>query len=46
MIGSGEIPFAKLDRTEGREQSGFRPVLVASSDAIKRQPLVAAGVTG
>ena len=46
MIRRGEIYFAKLDPTEGREQSGFRPVLVVSSDAINRQPLVVAVVTG
>jgi mRNA interferase MazF len=46
MIKRGEIYFAKLDPTEGREQSGFRPVLVVSSDAINRQPLVVAVVAG
>jgi mRNA interferase MazF len=46
MIRRGEIYFARLDPTEGREQSGVRPVLVVSSDAINRQPLVVAVVAG
>jgi len=46
MIQRGEIYFAKLDPTEGREQAGYRPVLVVSSDAINRQPLVVAVVAG
>jgi mRNA interferase MazF len=46
MIRRGEIYYARLDPTEGREQSGFRPVLVVSSDAINRQPLVVAVVAG
>jgi mRNA interferase MazF len=46
MIRRGEIYFASLDPAEGREQSGYRPVLVVSSDAINRQPLVVAVVAG
>lgn len=46
MIRRGEIYFANLDPTEGREQSGYRPVLVVSSDPINRQPLVVAVVAG
>jgi mRNA interferase MazF len=46
MIRRGEIYFASLDPAEGREQSGYRPVLVVSSDAINRQPLVVAVVPG
>jgi mRNA interferase MazF len=46
MIRRGEIYFARLDPTEGGEQSGYRPVLVVSSDAINRQPLVVAVVAG
>ncbi len=46
MIRRGEIYFAKLDPAEGREQAGFRPVLVVTSDAINRQPLVVAVVAG
>ncbi len=38
--------FASLDPAAGREQSGYRPVLVVSSDAINRQPLVVAVVAG
>ena len=42
----GQIYFTSLDPTQGREQSGRRPVLVVSSDAINRQPLVVAVVVG
>ena len=35
-----------LSPTRGREQSGHRPVLVVSSDAINRQPLVITVVVG
>ena len=35
-----------LSPTQGREQSGRRPVLVVSSDAINRQPLVVTVVVG
>ena len=42
----GQIYFTSLDPTQGSEQSGRRPVLVVSSDAINRQPLVVAVVVG
>lgn len=35
-----------LEPTRGREQAGRRPVLVVSSDAINRQPLVVTVVVG
>ena len=35
-----------LKPTKGREQSGNRPVLVVSADAINRQPLVVPVVVG
>jgi mRNA-degrading endonuclease toxin of MazEF toxin-antitoxin module len=40
MIKRGQIHFASLDPVRGREQAGSRPVLVVSSDAINRLPLV------
>ena len=46
MISRGQIYFASLDPIQGREQSGRRPVLVVSSDAINRQPLVIAVIVG
>lgn len=46
MIKRGEIYFTNLDPTQGREQSGKRPVLVVSADAINRQPLVVTVVVG
>ena len=46
MISRGQIYFACLDPIQGREQSGHRPVLVVSSDAINRQPLVVAVIVG
>src|SRR5258708_3113321 len=46
MISRGQIYFASLDAIQGREQSGRRPVLVVSSDAINRQPLVIAVIVG
>ncbi|GMU52673.1 MAG: endoribonuclease MazF2 [Candidatus Xenobia bacterium] len=42
----GEIHWARLDPVQGREQSGRRPVLVVSSDAINTQPLVVTVVVG
>src|ERR1035441_74108 len=42
----GQIYFTSLDPTQGREQSGRRPVLVVSSDAINGQPLVVAVIVG
>ena len=46
MISRGRIYFVNLGPTHGREQSGFRPVLVVSADAINRQPLVVTVVVG
>lgn len=46
MISRGQIYFVDLDPTRGREQAGRRPVLVFSSDAINRQPLVVTVVVG
>ncbi len=46
MISRGQIYFVILSPTQGREQSGFRPVLVVSSDAVNRQPLVVTVVVG
>ena len=46
MISYGQIYFVNLSPTRGREQSGRRPVLVVSSDAINRQPLVITVVVG
>ncbi len=42
----GEVYWARLDPVQGREQSGRRPVLVVSSDAINTQPLVVTVVVG
>ncbi len=46
MISRGQIYFVDLGLTRGREQAGRRPVLVVSSDAINRQPLVVTVVVG
>src|SRR5574341_1887840 len=46
MISRGQIYFVNLSPTRGREQAGRRPVLVVSSDAINRQPLVVTVVVG
>ena len=46
MIARGSIYFVNLDPTAGRETRGRRPVLVVSSDAINRQPLVVSVVAG
>jgi len=46
VISRGDIYFATLEPARGREQSGRRPVLVVSSDAINRQPLVVTVVAG
>ena len=46
MISRGQIYFVNLNPTQGREQAGRRPVLVVSSDAINRQPLVVTVVVG
>ena len=42
----GEIYFVDLNPVQGREQAGHRPVLVLSSDAINRLPLVVTVVVG
>ena len=42
----GEIYFVDLNPVQGREQTGQRPVLVLSIDAINRLPLVVAVVVG
>jgi mRNA interferase MazF len=46
MIRRGSIYFVDLDPTHGREQAGWRPVLVVSVDSINRQPLVVSAVIG
>jgi mRNA interferase MazF len=46
MISRGQVYFVDLSPTRGREQAGRRPVLVVSSDAINRQPLVVTVVVG
>ena len=46
MIHRGEIYFVNLSPVKGREQAGYRPVLVVSSDAINSQPLVVTVVVG
>ncbi len=45
-IQRGEIYFVNLNPVQGREQSGQRPVLVLSVDAINRSPLVVTVVVG
>jgi len=45
-IQRGEIYLVNLNPVEGREQSGRRPVLVISADAINRLPLVITVVVG
>ena len=45
-IQRGEIYFVNLNPVQGREQSGHRPVLVLSVDAINRLPLVVTVVVG
>jgi mRNA interferase MazF len=46
VIHRGSVYFVNLAPTQGHEQSGRRPVLVVSSDAINRQPLVVTVVVG
>lgn len=46
MIQRGEIYFVDLNPVKGREQSGRRPVLVLSVDAINKLPLVVTVVVG
>lgn len=45
-IKRGEIYFVNLNPVQGREQSGQRPVLVISSDAINKLPLVVTVIVG
>ena len=45
-IKRGEIYFVNLNPTKGREQAGERPVLVISSNAINKLPLVVTVVVG
>ena len=45
-IERGEIYFVNLNPVKGREQAGQRPVLVLSTDAINRLPLVVTVVVG
>jgi mRNA interferase MazF len=46
MIKRGEIYFVDLNPVQGREQSGRRPVLVLSVNAINKLPLVTTVVVG
>ncbi len=46
MIKRGGIYLVNLNPIKGREQAGLRPVLVVSSDAINKQPLVVSVVVG
>jgi mRNA interferase MazF len=46
MISRGDIYWVNFKPTQGREQSGRRPALVVSVDAINRQPLVVTVVPG
>jgi mRNA interferase MazF len=45
-IQRGQIYFVNLNPVQGREQSGQRPVLVLSVDAINQLPLVVTVVVG
>lgn len=45
-IERGEIYFVDLNPVKGREQSGKRPVLVLSINAINRLPLVVTIIVG
>ena len=45
-IERGQIYFVNLNPVKGREQSGERPVLILSVDAINRQPLVITVIVG
>jgi len=46
VIRRGDIYFVNLNPVKGHEQAGYRPVLVVSSDAINKQPLVVTVVVG
>jgi mRNA interferase MazF len=45
-IRRGDIYFVNLNPVKGREQSGSRPVLVLSNDAVNQLPLVVTVVVG
>jgi mRNA interferase MazF len=45
-IRRGEIYLVNLNPVQGREQAGFRPVLVISADSINRLPLVVSVIIG
>ena len=45
-IERGSVYFVDLNPVEGREQAGYRPVLVLSIDAINKLPLVVTVVVG
>lgn len=45
-IQRGEIYFVNLNPAQGREQTGYRPVLVVSSNTVNRLPLVVSVVVG
>ena len=42
----GDIYLVNLNTVQGREQGGYRPVLVLSIDALNRLPLVVTVVVG
>lgn len=46
MIRRGDVYFANLDPVRGREQSGRRPVVVVSTDALNALDLVVTVVVG
>ena len=46
MIRRGDIYLAELGPVVGREQSGRRPVVIVSADAINHRPLVVVAVPG
>ena len=46
MIRRGEIYYVTLDPVRGHEQSGRRPVLVVSRDAINQAPLTVTVMVG
>ena len=45
-IQRGEIYFVNLNPVQGREQAGYRPVLVLSIDAINKLPLAVTVIVG
>jgi mRNA interferase MazF len=45
-IQRGQIYFVNLNPVQGREQSGIRPVLILSIDAINTLPLVVTVIVG